>query len=133
MKLNKRTFARGPTRNLQQRLLAIRLLECGNKVGVVAREIGVSPQTIFCWKKRYAETGDLTPRKAKGHPQRKRLQDAELQRIREHVLQFPKTTISQLCALVDNVVGTETMGRYLRSLHLQKSERLKIGKNELKK
>lgn len=123
MKWNPRSFARGPTRNFHLRRHALELLKSGNKVGVVAREIGVSCQTIFNWRKRYAETGEVAPRKAKGQPPH--LKEEHRQRIRAHLAQFPKTTIPQLCALVHHVVSLGAMGDFLRSAHLRKADRLK--------
>lgn len=36
---------------------ALRQVEGGKKVGDVCREMGVSPQTFYAWKRRYAGVG----------------------------------------------------------------------------
>src|SRR4051795_13178571 len=38
-------------------LFAVRQVEAGKKVGDVCREMGVSQQTFYSWKKRYAGVG----------------------------------------------------------------------------
>lgn len=38
-------------------LFAIRQVEAGKKVGDICRELGVSQQTFYTWKRRYAGRG----------------------------------------------------------------------------
>ena len=38
-------------------VFALRQVEAGKKVGDVCREMGVSPQTYYAWKRRYAGVG----------------------------------------------------------------------------
>ena len=48
---------------LEQIIRALREVEAGKKVGDVCRELGVSQQAFYSWKRRYAGLGMLPPGK----------------------------------------------------------------------
>lgn len=41
----------------EQIIYALRQVEAGKKVGDICRELGVSPQAFYSWKRRYAGLG----------------------------------------------------------------------------
>jgi putative transposase len=48
---------RGKGQSEEKIVFALRQVESGNKVADVCREMGVSQQTFYAWKKRYAGVG----------------------------------------------------------------------------
>ncbi len=80
MAKKRRTFSR------EFKLEAVRLVvEEGMTVAQVARDLGISPNAIFVWRKQLSESKDAFPGKGKLSGQ-----DEELERLRRRVKQLER-------------------------------------------
>lgn len=104
---------------IRQHVLA--RLRRGEKVRHLCRDMGISLQTLYNWKKD-AANGKHAPNHPRGATPK--LTPIHQQRMINYLRTCPKATLDQLWILIGGVVSKNTISKFLGRQHLSRKERL---------
>ena len=95
--------------------------ECGSS-GEVAEQFGCSESWVRRLSQRQRETGTLAPRPAR-RPDNRKLDDADLERLRELIAGKPDMTLGELASALGEKASVPTVWRATRRLKLPLKKR----------
>ena len=86
--------------NLQERASIIAFLECGKKIPWISAKLGISVSTVWLWKRRHEETGDVIRNGGSGKT--KKITPMDEENIVSAALAKPITTAQEIAGIVYN-------------------------------